>query len=141
MALVGGGGAGNVAGSNPAGIGTSLNYIGDHITATSGAIASSTTASTALEFSTGSDYIVALIQFAGYTTPDDASTGARGLCSISINSEKVADLLTDYDAGNMMETSNLKLLLSPYSNIKIETVSADNSGNFSAYVVLTGRVY
>ena len=36
MALVGGGGAGNIAGSNPAGTGTSLNHIGDHVYANSG---------------------------------------------------------------------------------------------------------
>ena len=36
MALRGGGGAGNVAGGNPSGIGTSLNYVGDHVYAFSG---------------------------------------------------------------------------------------------------------
>ena len=36
MALIGGGGAGNVAGGNPSGTGTSLNYIGDHCYAYSG---------------------------------------------------------------------------------------------------------
>jgi len=141
MALIGGGGAGNTAGGNPSGTGTSLNYIGDHVYGTSGAIVSSTAATTALEFNTGSNYIIALIQFAGYTIPGNATDGTRGLCSISINSEKVADLLTDYDSGNMMETSNLKIILPPQSNIKIETESSDNTGNFSAYVVLTGRVY
>jgi hypothetical protein len=141
MALIGGGGSGNVAGGNPSGTGTSLNYIGDHAYATSGPIISTTGTTTALEFNTGNSYIIALIQFAGYTRPTDASDGVRGLCSIIINSEKVADLLTDYDTGNMMETSNLKILLPPQSNIKIEAESSDNTGNFSAYVVLTGRVY
>ena len=141
MPLIGGGGAGNTAGSNPSGTGTSLNYIGNHVTATSGAITSSTSAKTALEFSTGSSYIVALIQFAGYTIPDNASDGARGICAVSINSERVAQLLTDYDSGNMMETSNLKILLPTYSNVKIEVESSDNTGNFSAFLVLTGDVY
>ena len=141
MALIGGGGAGNVSGGNPTGTGTSLNYIGNHVSAVSGAIVSSTSPTTALEFSTGSGYIVALIQFAGYTIPDNASDGTRGICAVSINSESVTQLLTDYDSGNLMETSNLKILLPAYSTVKIELESSDNTGNFSAFVVLTGRVY
>ena len=38
MALVGGGGAPNVAGSNPAGVGSSLNYVGNLVYAYSGDI-------------------------------------------------------------------------------------------------------
>ena len=57
MALVGGGGAPNVAGSNPAGTGTSLNYIGDHVYAYSGTFQSLNATATMLQFTTGSEYI------------------------------------------------------------------------------------
>ena len=60
MALVGGGGAPNVAGSNPAGTGTGLNYVGDHAYVSSGLIDSGTTTETTMvEFTTASEsYIV-----------------------------------------------------------------------------------
>ena len=62
MPLVGGGGAGNVGGGNPAGIGTSLNYIGDHCYAYSGVIGATSSGTTYLEFTTGSLYIVGTVQ-------------------------------------------------------------------------------
>jgi len=60
MALIGGGGSGNVAGGNPSGTGTGLTYVGDHCYAYSGEITSGTSGdSTMLDFSTGANsYIV-----------------------------------------------------------------------------------
>jgi hypothetical protein len=66
MPLVGGGGAGNVAGSNPTGTGT-LNFIGDHAYAYSGAItdgASGAANTTVLKFDVPfNTYIVAKINW------------------------------------------------------------------------------
>ena len=59
MALVGGGGAPNVAGSNPAGTGSSINYVGNHAYAYSGIIASTTTEANMLDFTIGNQYVMA----------------------------------------------------------------------------------
>ena len=63
MPLVGGGGAGNIAGGNPAGTGTSLNYIGNHAYAYSGNFSSTGTDDTTyLEFDLAlNQYIVCLL--------------------------------------------------------------------------------
>ena len=64
MALVGGGGVGNVAGSNPSGTGTSINYVGierRYAFAYSGLItgvAVQDTENTMFDFTIGSDFIV-----------------------------------------------------------------------------------
>ena len=61
MALVGGGGAPNVTGSGgTAGTGTGLNYLGNHAYANAGTADVSTSSTTRLNFSTGSEYIVEL---------------------------------------------------------------------------------
>ena len=62
MPLVGGGGAPNIAGSNPSGIGSTLNIVGDHVYANSGAITvTSGSYTTGLDFTnpTGNQYVVA----------------------------------------------------------------------------------
>ena len=62
MPLVGGGGAGNVAGGNPTGTGTSVNYIGDHCYGNSGFLGFTNAAEvTLLEFTTGNSYIDAAL--------------------------------------------------------------------------------
>ena len=64
MALVGGGGAPNVAGSNPTGTGTGLNYIGDHAYAYSGEVDNNgSSATTALKFTTGNEYVLGQMHF------------------------------------------------------------------------------
>ena len=75
MALVGGGGAGNVAGSNPAGVGTSINYIGNHAYAYAGALSASTSAETRLNFTTGALYIVGRITCNGSCASQPSASG------------------------------------------------------------------
>ena len=64
MALVGGGGAGNVAGSNPAGVGSNLNYVGNLVYAYSGDItlnANLPNPTTLLEFTTGAELYLEML--------------------------------------------------------------------------------
>ena len=65
MALVGGGGAGNTAGSNPSGIGSGINYLGDHVYANSGVVEVGQAETSLLDFFTSSNsYILAHFQIA-----------------------------------------------------------------------------
>ena len=70
MALVGGGGAPNVAGSNPAGTSTSLNYVGKHAYAYSGDVSVSGSLTTMLEFTTAEQYVVGHYQIHGLFCAD-----------------------------------------------------------------------
>ena len=56
MPLIGGGGAGNVAGgANPSGTGSGINYIGKHAYAYNSITAGTTDATIGLQFTTGGE--------------------------------------------------------------------------------------
>jgi len=142
MALVGGGGAGNVAGSNPAGTGTTLNYIGNHAYAYSGAHAASTTLGTHLNFTTGNEYILGRIYLNG-STENGSGSGEVTTADIIFNGETVARLKVDSAVNNDgMATSTFNDLLIPsftHVEVKVDS-SATNSGRFTT-VTYTGRIY
>ena len=70
MALVGGGGAGNTAGSNPSGTGSTINYVGEFAYLHSGSVSVNNTDTTLGKFATQAEIIDSKIQF-HYT--EDAS--------------------------------------------------------------------
>ena len=132
MAILGG--AGNVAGGNPAGTGTSLNYIGDHAYAYSGPISSngSSTADTvALQFSTGNSYIVGYISF--QTTE---LGGGTCFVDLKINDQVIMDVQWDNDPTKAPDY--LDVILPPYSDVTVLTGTA-NDKTMTAQI--TGRVY
>ena len=72
MALVGGGGAPNVAGSNPAGTGSNLNYIGNHVYLYSGEVNVDNSETTLFECDSGAGlYIMAKLQIYNGTTSNE----------------------------------------------------------------------
>jgi hypothetical protein len=137
MALVGGGGAGNIAGSNPAGTGTSLNYIGDHAYGYSGLVqtAGDNTYSTAMEFTIGQNYVLAQVQ----------------LCPASGNADDLAfRMLIDGQAVGEFYTSNppsefnaspVPFLIPSYSKVTIEIKNGQGSTARDTYIMIVGRVY
>ena len=134
MALLGG--AGNVGGSNPAGTGASLNYIGDHCYAYSGPITSTDATAadaTMFLFTTGSSYIIASIDYA-----DQESGSDKRFLLAEINDETV--YTSDFDDAPWKGMSPfLKILIPPYSKFKLSYGMA--GVNVIAAAVLTGRVY
>ena len=143
MALVGGGGAGNIAGSNPAGTGTTLNYIGDHVYAYSGTFSSTNASQTMLEFSTGSEYIVGTLTVNGAIDFSSANIDA-GVASgfrISINGEVISLLKTDSGAEDMPTNSMQELVLAPFTDVKVEIIAAGNNLSFLNTTSFVGRIY
>jgi len=135
MALVGGGGAGNTAGSNPSGTSQTLNYVGEHAYAYSGnlTVGSSGTV-TALKFSTGSSYIVGKFspQYNGNFSEDFAYT-------FKLNGETLFVLiLQDQDNQVFNEVS---VIIPSYSDVTIEIDPSGHTTDRSLSVLYTGRVY
>ena len=137
MALVGGGGAGNVAGSGgTAGTGKSLNYIGDHIFATSG---ETTTAgggsadATLFDFTTGSSYIVGQIDFA-----NDVKANYLTLLDLEFNGESVMAFGNDLESQFNQQPVKLDVLIPPFTHVVMKW-----GANIAeqGYAFLTGRVY
>jgi len=143
MALVGGGGAGNVAGGNPAGTGQSINYLrtseGTWVYAYSGAVSLNNETKTVLKFSIGPEVIIGKIQLT--TKAIDLASGKVVRIKIYLDDQVIIDqgpgIATTLGP---FDFDPLYVNIPPYSKVKVEVQSSDTSGtNF--YTTLTGRLY
>ena len=135
MPLVGGGGAGNTAGSNPSGTGTTLNYIGGHCFAYSGLIrdeGSGSAATTLLDFTMGNSY--AVVDFS--ILANNISATSNNYINIIIDGESV--LAGEFTKGFENISNPITLLLPAYSRVQIKWGS---QGSYDATAVIAGRVY
>jgi hypothetical protein len=132
MALIGGGGAGNVAGGNPSGTGTGLTYIGDHAYAYSGLIVADIANKVLLNFSTANNYIIATFSPI-YAT--DAGDNAE--FDIELNGEYI---YVSFVAAATTASINddVNIIIPPYSKIRV-LGSVNNDRVLGA--IITGRVY
>jgi len=129
------GGGNPVGGANPTGTGNTLNYIGEHVYAHSGAVEVNNTDVTLIEFDVAANqYIIAKI-----TVGSKAGTGDDLSYSVFVDDELVYGA---YDALVNMSTQNaLNILLPPQSKIRIEGRNLGSSVARAMEVVIVGRVY
>jgi len=135
MALVGGGGAGNVAGSNPSGTSGSLNYIGDHAYAYSGFADFTNSEVTFLEFTTGSEY--SILQIMPCRRDNDSVDSHT---AVYINGEQVF-VCVHRDGNRPQEPTPYMLLVPSFSKCEITMKNINNSNTLTGAVMLTGKVY
>ena len=136
MPLVGGGGGGNIAGSNPAGTGSVINYIGKYAYAYSGAIDVDNSETTLLKFSTGSQGIIATVQFGNvlFNTLDYKFT-------IQINNEVVNVAIANLaNTAPTTTESGLKVIVAPFSEIKITAQNVESSATKGWTASFVGEV-
>jgi len=139
MPLVGGGGAGNVAGSNPAGIGSSLNYVGDFVFAYSGPINanSSTSADTTLlNFTTGSEIIMGTIAFQTNEVANNVI-----YFDVIMNGSSILQGAWD-NSGSGQATANtpIDMVIPSYSHIQVNWGITGGAGADATCQIL-GRIY
>ena len=131
------GGGNPVSSSNPAGTGTSLNYIGNHAYAYSGVVTDSSSgsaATTVLKFTTGNAYIVAKLSIFN----DETGNGAIYLRA-DTNGEQVFRANFDSQASGSFQVQNpINLLLEPFSTFELKCGSSVDA-DFTAFIV--GDVY
>ena len=137
MALIGGGGAGNVSGgANPAGVGSGLTYIGDHCYANSGAITvedSGNAGTTLLDFTTGNAYIVAEIHMF-----NDQANALDDYVQAFLDGQLI--LKARYQsASEFHQDQPTKILIPSYSRFQFKASADDSPVKFTA--ILVGRVY
>ena len=138
-------GAGNFVGSNPAGIGTSINYIGNHAYATSGSFADTQAQVPMLKFNTGNSYILGKFVFFG-STHTDQSAGSIGAGNtnnfqILMDGQTVGVVKTETQQEDMPTEVVIPMLLPPNTNVEIKVVAAAAATDFSTQVTFVGRVY
>jgi hypothetical protein len=139
MSLVGGGGAPNVGGGSAAGVGTSLNYVGNHAYAHSGLIASATSEATQLKFATGNEYMVVTLMLNGGVDPANIGAGINTIFYIIMNGEKISTVKTETNLEDMPSTTLYKVLIPPQTRFEV-TADSDFTG-YQTSVTMTGRVY
>ena len=140
MPIIGGGGAGNVAGgANPTGVGSSLNYIGKHAYAYSGTISlPANSLTTMLLFNTSSSYIVGTFQFEG----DFKQLANDGIqYQILLNNEAILD--TTYSPANDAQyaDSATPILIPAYSKIEIKGTHTQGGQVIGFQSMIVGEVY
>ena len=141
MAILGG--AGNVAGSNPAGTGSSLNYITvgkrTYAYGYSGSVVVNNATVTALEFNSGSNVIKAQIQLTG-DFGDMAGSKRIGMI-VSFDGQKISSNVRLNVATNAIyDLDPLFVLIPPFTTVKIE-ITTDNPANIEYYATLTGEAF
>ena len=143
MALIGGGGAGNIAGgANPTGTSSGLTHIGNHVYAYSGMIAANTNAQTCLNFNTGNEYSLVKVTLTGITENlSNLGNGSNSVYTIKINSEDVLFVKIGTDQEDSPTLEVIPLLLEPFSKVEISVVSGATSADLKGSVSIVGRVY
>jgi hypothetical protein len=140
MALIGGGGAGNVAGgANPSGTGSGINYIANHAYAYSGVVTSVGSTATLLDFTTGGEYIY--VKTCLFALAEDAASGVDYRFEVLLNNEIISkQFLTSPQQGRQpADSDNLYLIIPPFTRFTAR--GASSSGDKDYTVTLVGRVY
>ena len=133
--------AGKTAGSNPAGVGLSLNYIGDHVYAFNN-VAAAQSDTIVLQFATGPEYIVGIIQFNGYIQPTNPSTGSIGSCNITFDGQTVINFKIETETETSAPHSTSQELLIPaFTLVEVSLRSSQAEAAQIATVGIVGRIY
>ena len=137
MPLVGGGGAGNTAGSNPSGTGTSLNIIGNHIYGNNNVTMSSGETTVFFNHTNGAYY--AVIEIAAGRNMKSA---AEITTTVILDGEECYDAKLDNGVANTLTMpfgTPFKMIIPPYSNFQLKFLSGDDADTIGCTV--QGRIY
>ena len=136
MALVGGGNP--VSGSNPVGVGQTLNYIGEHVYAYSGTVSVTNADTTMLKFTTHSaSYILADIQMYCADSQTNDFDFVLKLNGETITAFQLDNTPQQYPYGNYP----VHIVLAPNTQIEIIMSNQSSSTGRDWTVSLTGRTY
>ena len=121
--------------------GKGIRYIGQHCYAMSGFYEASTTETEVLNFTTGSGYIDALIQLNGAVDDDNPADRQSTTGAIYFNGIGVAILACGNSAVDAPMTDRNRLIIPPFTNVKIDVDSDANQADQYVTVNVIGRVY
>jgi hypothetical protein len=135
MAILGG--AGNVAGSNPTGVGQGLNYIGEHIYGFSGIVLVGDSEVALIDTTMGSGYSVLHLDFG------TGSVSSRDMLWIVYLDEQ--EVYSYVSSGTNQAGANpqnhIQILVPGYSKFKITAENVSDSNTEKQSVVIMGRQY
>jgi len=140
MALVGGGGAGYTAGGNPAGTGTTLNYIGDHVYAYSGTFGSLNSSQTMLDFTTGSSVVVGRVHCNGAVNVAAVDAGLVDSFTVTMDGQTIALLKTETGSERQW-AAWVDIVIPPFTHVTVTTIAAASNATYLVTALITGRIY
>jgi len=142
MALIGGGGAGNVSGGNPSGTGSSLNYIGDHCYGNSGVGSAGTGGDfVALDFTSAANSYIMAEMFVTYDA-DDLADGNQFGYKVELDGERIFFTRREANAADQVANPlphRVKFAIPAQSRVVITGIN--NGSGVDISFVLVGRVY
>jgi hypothetical protein len=140
MPLIGGGGAGNTAGSNPTGTSSGLNFVGESCYAFSGSFGVLDSAQTLLEFDTGNKTIKATIGCCGPVNPASIGAGSIGLFRIYLNGLTVAQVKIGSSDEAQPCQEEQTIIIPPYTTVKVDNIDLISNDAWKIQAYLTGTV-
>ena len=143
MALIGGGGAGNVSGgANPSGVGSGINYIGEHAYGFSGTGNAGTSGDfTAFDFTSAANTYIWAKMYITYDA-DDLGAGEQFGYNVEVDGTRIFFTRREASATDILDNplpSKVEFLIPPQSRIVVTGFS--NGSGIDLSFVLTGRVY
>ena len=131
------GGGNPVGSSNPTGIGTQINYIGDLVYGYSGIIPVTDSEKTLLQFTTGSSLLKVKAQFF-YATSSLANNNFT--YRIKIDGQEIA-IYTVNGSGTYTSPNNLiEFIIAPNSKVELTAENTEDASTVNQSVVLTGVI-
>lgn len=121
-------------------VGRSLNYVGKHVYAYSGAHAGNTTPVTALEFTTGSSYIKGVFEIQ-IALANNSSSNTVSMSNLKFNSELVANLVAGYKGADGITWQPFNAIIPPYTKVTANLFSDEDQAERFMTMSFTGKVY
>jgi len=138
----GAGGAGNPTGGAFTGPAEALEIVGNHAYAFSGVTAATSALVTRLKFTSGNYYFVGRITCNGSVDVTGLGNGNVTGWVLSYNGVEVARILTDTAAAYVTANANYnEIIIPPYTNVEVTSVSDGNDATRQTSCGLTGRIY
>lgn len=134
------GGGNPVGGSNPAGVGSSINYIGEFAYAYSGGFGASTSPITGLDFTTGAEYLVGQLTLS-LAVQDSAASNSAAFSNVDLNGELICNMQAGFAGADSVPSNTIDVIIPPFSRLQANLYSDENQSNRKLTLMFTGRVY
>jgi hypothetical protein len=126
---------------NTASIGLDIHVIGNHAYALSGMFGASTSEQTLLDFTSGNYYLVGRVTFTGSVKSTAPQSGSISAAVVSFNGIPIAILKNDGLNEPGQYVSYSKIIIPPFTNVKVTVESADTDSDNEGSALITGIIY
>ena len=139
------GGGNPVAGSNPAGIGTTLNYVRtkdrNYAYGHSGLVDVDNNETVLVQFTTGSEIFEATIQnfYAGVSTGSQPNPNVQ--FQTKLNSQVITSYVTFDSATDNAVKNAIHVIIPPFTKVSLVAINAETSATIQLAAIIGGRVY